>query len=158
MSLQITDDEDYMRAALTQARIASEKGEVPVGAVLVDSAGKIVAAAHNLCETKNDATAHAEMLAIANASKILGRWRLTDLTLYVTLEPCPMCAGACLMSRIGRIVYGAVDIRAGACESLFNITSHPALFFQAKVTAGVLEDECAALLKQFFAARRNKKG
>ena len=155
MSLQTTEDENYMRAALAEAQKAFALGEVPVGAVLVNKDNELIAAAHNLCEKNQDATQHAEMCAIKEAVRRLRRKYLTDCTLYVTLEPCPMCAGACLMSRIGRIVYGAVDIRAGACESLFNVTDNPALYFRAQITAGVLEDECAALLKKFFAARRN---
>ena len=157
VSLQTTDDEKNMRAALAEAQKAFALGEVPVGAVFIDDAGKIITAAHNLCETRNDAAAHAEMLALNDAAAILKRRYFTDCTLYVTLEPCPMCAGACLMRRVGRIVYGAVDVRAGACESLFNVTNNPALFFRAKITAGVLEDECAALLKKFFAERRAKQ-
>ena len=107
-------------------------------------------------EAWQDATAHAEVVAIREACKALGHWRLTDLTLYVTIEPCPMCAGAIVMSRISRLVYGGMDAKAGACESLFNIPGHPALNHRPEVTAGVLEDECIALVKKFFRARREK--
>ena len=147
-------DEDYMREALREAQAAYDIGEVPIGAVLVDEAGQIVARGHNLRETAHDATAHAEMIAIRAACEALGRWRLTGLTLYVTIEPCPMCAGAIVMSRVDRVVYGSTDAKAGACESLFNIPGHPALNHAPVMTAGVLQDECAAIMKRFFRERR----
>lgn len=143
-----------MKLALAEARRAHELGEVPIGAVLVDGEGEIVSTGYNLRETEHDATAHAEMVAIRAACEKLGRWRLTGLTLYVTIEPCPMCAGAIVMSRLDRIVYGSTDSRAGACESIFNIPGHPALNHTPEVTAGVLAEECRQIMKDFFRARR----
>ena len=147
-------DWEYMAIALDEARLAMESGEVPVGAVLIDDEGGVVVRAHNMCEAERDATAHAEILAIREAGRKLTRWRLTGCTLYVTLEPCPMCAGAIMSARISRLVYGATDARAGAVESIFNIPGHPSLAPSPIITAGVMEDECKALLQSFFAARR----
>lgn len=147
-------DQEYMRIALEEARLAMLQGEVPVGAVLIDDEGGVVIRAHNRRETETDATAHAEILAIREAGKRLSRWRLTGCTLFVTIEPCPMCAGAIMASRISRLVYGAPDARAGAVESIFNIPGHPSLAPAPEITAGVLEDECKLLLKNFFAVRR----
>ena len=151
------EDAFYMRAALAEAAQAYALGEVPIGAVLVDEAGEIVARGHNLRERDHDATAHAEMIAIRAACELLGRWRLSGLTLYVTIEPCPMCAGAIVMSRVDRVVYGGTDYKAGACESLFNIPGHPALNHHPEVTAGVLAEECAGIMKRFFRERRARK-
>ena len=151
------EDAFYMRAALAEAAQAYALGEVPIGAVLVDEAGAIVARGHNLRERDHDATAHAEMIAIRAACERLGRWRLSGLTLYVTIEPCPMCAGAIVMSRVDRVVYGGTDYKAGACESLFNIPGHPALNHHPEVTAGVLPEECADIMKRFFRDRRARK-
>lgn len=151
------EDAFYMRAALAEAAQAYALGEVPIGAVLVDEAGEIVARGHNLRERDHDATAHAEMIAIRAACECLGRWRLSGLTLYVTIEPCPMCAGAIVMSRVDRVVYGGTDYKAGACESLFNIPGHPALNHYPEVTAGVLAEECADIMKRFFRDRRARK-
>ena len=151
------EDAFYMRAALAEAAQAYALGEVPIGAVLVDEAGEIVARGHNLRERDHDATAHAEMIAIRAACERLGRWRLSGLTLYVTIEPCPMCAGAIVMSRMDRVVYGGTDYKAGACESLFNIPGHPALNHHPEVTAGVLAEECADIMKRFFRERRARK-
>lgn len=151
------EDAFYMRAALAEAAQAYALGEVPIGAVLVDEAGEIVARGHNLRERDHDATAHAEMIAIRAACERLGRWRLSGLTLYVTIEPCPMCAGAIVMSRVDRVVYGGTDYKAGACESLFNIPGHPALNHHPEVTAGVLAEECADIMKRFFRYRRARK-
>ena len=152
------DDAGFMKEALKEAQAAFNAGEVPIGAVLVDPAGAIVARAHNMRETWRDGTAHAEIIALREAAKKLGRWRLSGLTLYVTVEPCPMCAGALVMSRVDRVVYGATDAKAGACESLFNIVGHPALNHQLEMRAGVLEDECRAIMKRFFQERRRKRG
>lgn len=152
------DDAGFMKEALKEAQAAFDAGEVPIGAVLVDPAGAIVARAHNMRETWRDGTAHAEIIALREAAKKLGRWRLSGLTLYVTIEPCPMCAGALVMSRVDRVVYGATDAKAGACESLFNIVGHPALNHQLEMRAGVLEDECRAIMKRFFQERRRKRG
>lgn len=150
------DDEKYMREALAEAEKAYASGEVPIGAVLVGADGAIISRAHNLRETGHDATAHAELMAIQAACASLGRWRLTGCTLYVTIEPCPMCAGAIVMSRVDRVVYGALDAKAGACESVFNIPGNPALNHSPQMTAGVLELECAGIMKRFFAERRAK--
>ena len=150
----MSKDQEYMAIALDEARLAMQYGEVPVGAVLIDDEDGIVVRAHNMCEREHDATAHAEMLAIREAGKRLSRWRLTGCTLYVTLEPCSMCAGAIMASRISRLVYGATDARAGAVESIFNIPGHPALAPAPNITAGVMEDECKALLQKFFSMRR----
>ena len=147
-------DRECMALALDEARLAMESGEVPVGAVLIDDGGGVVVRAHNLRETERDATAHAEILAIREAGRRLSRWRLTGCTLYVTLEPCPMCAGAIMAARVSRLVYGAPDARAGAVESIFNIPGHPSLAPAPEITAGVMEDECRALLQIFFAGRR----
>lgn len=152
------DDAGFMKEALKEAQAAFDAGEVPIGAVLVDPAGAIVARAHNMRETWRDGTAHAEIIALREAAKKLGRWRLSGLTLYVTIEPCPMCAGALVMSRVDRVVYGATDAKAGACESLFNIVGHPALNHQLEMRAGILEDECRAIMKRFFQGRRRKRG
>ena len=150
-------DAIFMRCALDEAQKAYDLGEVPIGAVLVGADGAIVARGHNLRETWHDATAHAEMVAIQEACRRLGRWRLAGLTLYVTIEPCPMCAGAVVMSRLDRVVYGSTDAKAGACESLFNIPGHAALNHRPAVTAGVLQEECAGIMKRFFRERRKKK-
>ncbi len=150
----MNDDRKYMEIALDEARQAMEAGEVPVGAVLIDDEGGVVVRTHNLCESERDATAHAEILAIRAAGKRLAGWRLSGCTLYVTLEPCPMCAGAIMAARISRLVYGAPDARAGAVESIFNIPGHPSLAPSPSITAGVMEDECKAVLQRFFATRR----
>ncbi len=148
-----------MREALQEAQLAYELGEVPIGAVLVDQAtGEIVARGHNMRESWKDATAHAELIVIQEACRELGRWRLSGLTLYVTIEPCPMCAGAIVMSRLDRIVYGSTDSRAGACESVFNIPGNEHLNHHPEVTAGILQEECAGIMKRFFRERREKKG
>ena len=148
------NDETNMSIALELAEEAAEAGEIPVGAVIVDDTGTIVAAARNECEAIPDATAHAEILAIRRASELLGSWRLTDCTLYVTLEPCPMCAGAIVNSRLKRLVYGAADSHMGAVESILNIPGHPSLGSGLQVRAGVMEQECRELLQRFFANRR----
>ena len=149
------NDEEYMGLALVEARKAYELGEVPIGAVVVKD-GEVIATAYNLRETGHDATAHAEVLAVRKACEKIGHWRLTGATLYVTIEPCPMCAGALVMSRIDRLVYGAADYKAGAVESLFNITNHSRLNHRIKVRAGVREEECRNLMKDFFRERRKK--
>ena len=142
-----------MGLALAEARLAAEEGEVPIGAVLVQN-GAVISRAHNRRENDKDATAHAEMLVIRDACQKLGRWRLSGTTLYVTIEPCPMCAGALVMSRVDRLDYGSPDYKAGAVESLFNITSHPALNHRLEVTAGIRQEECAAAMQAFFRKRR----
>ena len=152
----LKDDAYYMGLALREAEDALSEGEVPIGALVVTEAGGIASKAHNNREAWHDATAHAEIVAIRAACAKLGRWRLTGCTLYVTLEPCPMCAGALVMSRMRRLVYGLPDSKAGAAESLFNIVNNSTLNHRLQVTAGVREDDCGALLKKFFAGRRPK--
>ena len=148
-------DKENMRLALAEALQAYNEGEVPIGAVLVDNeSGILVCKNHNLIEQLNDATAHAEILVLREASQKLKRRRLTNCTLYVTLEPCAMCAGALVLSRVERLVYGAVDSKFGAAESLFNVVNNPALNHQIKVTAGILEIESRELLQKFFNERR----
>jgi tRNA(adenine34) deaminase len=142
-----------MEAALDQARLAAAEGEVPVGAVVL-SDGEVIAARHNERERLADPTAHAEMLALRDAATVLGDWRLSSLTLVVTLEPCPMCAGALVAARLGRVVFGAADPRAGACGSLYNVCVDPRLNHEVEVTAGVMAAECGALLTSFFAEKR----
>jgi Cytosine/adenosine deaminases len=148
MNTSILNDDYYMRQALNEARLAFDKNEVPIGAVVVCQ-DRIIARAHNLTETLNDVTAHAEMQAITAAANVLGGKYLTNCTLYVTLEPCPMCAGGLLWSQISKIVYGAKDERKG--YSLF--TPH-LLHPKTIIKSGVLEDDCASLLKEFFMQRR----
>ena len=147
-------DHQVMGLALDEARLALGEGEVPVGAVLVDAQGTVVASDHNRREQNSDPTAHAEILVLAAAAKARGDWRLTDLTLYVTLEPCPMCAGAAVNARLARIVYGAPDPKAGAAWSLYNIVQDSRLNHRCQVTAGVRADEVAELMASFFATRR----
>lgn len=147
------DDNYYMGLALAEARKAYAMGEVPIGAVLVID-GAVLASAHNMRETWRDATAHAEMIVIQQACRKLRRWRLTGAALYVTIEPCPMCAGALVMSRIDRLIYGGTDYKAGAVESIFNVVQNQALNHQMAVTAGVRADECTELMKDFFRQRR----
>ena len=149
------DDNYYMGLALLEARQAYSLGEIPIGAVLVVG-DEVVASAHNMRETWNDATAHAEVIVIREACQKLGRWRLTGATIYVTIEPCPMCAGALVMSRVDRLVYGSSDYKAGAVESIFNVVQHDALNHRLEVTAGVRGQECSALMKDFFRERRKK--
>jgi tRNA(adenine34) deaminase len=145
-----------MRQALALAREALALGEVPVGAV-VARPGRIVSQAFNLRETLHDPTAHAERLALTLAGRALGTWRLDGCTLYVTLEPCAMCAGAVVQSRIDRVVYGARDPKAGACESLYRLASDPRFNHRAVLQGGLLTEECGDLLTQFFQARRRPK-
>jgi len=142
-----------MRLALDEARAASDHDDVPVGAVLLDPSGATVAAAGNERELAQDPTAHAELLALRRAAKILGSWRLTDHTLVVTLEPCTMCAGALVLARVSRLVFGAYDAKAGAVASLWDVVRDPRLNHRVEVRGGVLEAECGALLRDFFTAR-----
>jgi tRNA(adenine34) deaminase len=147
------EDREAMAVALDEARAAAAHGDVPIGAVIVRD-GAIVARRHNEREVRQDPTAHAEVLAIRDVAEELGRWRLDDCTLYVTLEPCVMCAGAIVNARIARLVYGAADLKAGATASLYNVCADPRLNHNPPVTHGVLADECAALLTGFFADLR----
>jgi tRNA(adenine34) deaminase len=147
-------DEKWMKIALEEATLAALEGEVPVGAVVVRN-GELISRAHNRCERDRDATAHAEMLAIREASRVLGSWRMEDCTLYVTLEPCPMCTGAVINARIGRVVFAAKDARAGAMGSLVDLTAYP-LQSRPACTVGVLQDEALSLLRAFFEDLRQK--
>lgn len=147
----------FMGLALDEARVAAVRGEVPVGCVLVDRAGAVIGRGHNLRELLNDPTAHAEMIAMRQASLALGSWRLEDVTAYVTLEPCPMCAGAIVNARVGRVIYGATDMKAGACESLYRITSDERLNHRPQMFSGVMADQCAGLLKDFFKKLRDDR-
>lgn len=147
-------DEAYMRLALEQARLAAVLGEVPVGAVMVRD-GQVVAQGYNRRETDQSALAHAEILVIRDACHAVGSWRLTDCTLFVTLEPCSMCAGAIINARVGRVVYGARDARLGCCGSVANLFAMP-LDHRPLLTRDVLAEECGALLSEFFAALRER--
>jgi tRNA(adenine34) deaminase len=146
-------DTRAMRLALAEAEAAVSHGDVPVGAVVLVG-GEVIASRHNERELLGDPTAHAEILALRDAASALGTWRLDEATLVVTLEPCAMCAGALVAARVGRLVYGAVDPKAGACGSLYQICGDPRLNHELPVTAGVLEDVAGALLTGFFASRR----
>jgi tRNA(adenine34) deaminase len=155
------NDEFYMGEALKEARKAFEEGEVPVGAVIVHESrgqeGKIIARAHNQVETLHDATAHAEMIAITQAEEHLGNWRLQDCTIYVTLEPCMMCCGAIVLSRMRRLCYGARDEKAGAVESLGNFLATPGLNHRVEVTPGIRQEDCSEILREFFQKVRENK-
>ena len=146
-------DDVLMGLAIEEARAAIEHGDVPVGAVVVVD-GAVIARRHNERELSNDPTAHAEMLAVRDAAAASGSWRLEGATVVVTLEPCPMCAGALQQARVARVVYGAADMKAGACGSLYNLGADPRLNHEFDVQHGVRADECAALLSDFFAERR----
>jgi tRNA(adenine34) deaminase len=146
-------DEYFMRLALREARLALEHHDVPIGAVLV-AGGELLAAGHNERELRHDPTAHAEILALRHAAATIGSWRLLDSTLYVTLEPCTMCAGAIVLARVPRVVYGASDPKAGAAGSVLDVLSQPCLNHRPAVAGGLLAQESAALLTDFFASRR----
>jgi tRNA(adenine34) deaminase len=148
-------DHQWMQLALAEARSAATRGEVPVGAVVIVD-GTLVAAASNTRELAADPTGHAELTAIREAAKVLGRWRLHDATLYVTLEPCPMCAGAIVNARIPRLVYGATDPKAGAVRSLYQLCDDPRLNPRLQIEAGVLAEEGGALLREFFQKKRSR--
>ena len=142
-----------MRLAISEALKAYQEGEVPIGAVLIDEDGILISANHNRIEQLDDATAHAELLILRDATKIFGRRKISTCTLYVTVEPCPMCAGALVLCRVKRLVYGTTNSKFGACESIFNVTNNPALNHQLEVTAGVLEKNCRELMQKFFRER-----
>jgi tRNA(adenine34) deaminase len=146
-------DESFMRLALAEARRAEVHGDVPVGAVVVAD-GRVIGTGHNERELRKDPTAHAEILALREAAAHLGSWRILDSVMYVTLEPCAMCAGAIVLARLPRVVYGASDAKAGAAGSVMNLLDVPELNHRPGVAGGVLGDECAELLRAFFAARR----
>ena len=143
-----------MQAALTLAKVAADKGDVPVGAIVVNDSGQIIGTGQNLREQSNDPTDHAEIVAIRNAAQKIGSWRLDDLTLVVTLEPCVMCAGAILQSRIKRLVFGAFDEKAGAVGSVVDVIRDPRALSKVEVVSRVLEDQCAQVLKDFFNTKR----
>jgi tRNA(adenine34) deaminase len=146
-------DEHFMRLALREAERASAHEDVPIGAVLV-SDGEVAAATHNERELRQDPTAHAEILALREAARQASSWRLLDAVIYVTLEPCAMCAGAIVLARVARVVYGASDPKAGACGSVLDVLSEPRLNHRPDVSAGLLAEDCGALLSGFFASRR----
>jgi tRNA(adenine34) deaminase len=150
-------DEVFMRAAIDEARLAGNDGDVPVGAVVVDSSGVIIGRGRNRREVCQDPTAHAEVEAIRDAARNRGAWRLIGTTVYVTLEPCPMCAGALVNARVSRVVYGCKDLKAGAVDTHFAIGRLIGLNHRFEVQADVLYDECVSLLRAFFAARRKNK-
>ena len=154
--IEAKQDERYMQAAIDAAGIAEENADVPIGAVVVYK-GRIIGRAYNQREQLKDPTAHAEIIALTQAAAFLESWRLNDCTMYVTLEPCPMCAGALVLGRLDRLVYGCDDPKAGACGSLYNIVQDERLNHRLEITAGVLANECTALLSSFFQQKRNKQ-
>jgi tRNA(adenine34) deaminase len=147
------DDQRYMQTAIEQAKIAEENGDVPIGAVIVYN-DQIIGKAYNQREQLNDPTAHAEIIAITQAAAFLESWRLHDCTMYVTLEPCCMCAGALVLARMNRLVYGCDDPKTGAVKSLYNIVQDERLNHRLEVTSGILADECSKILQEFFLQRR----
>ena len=150
----MTPDEEFLRLAIAEARTAEAHGEVPVGAVIVRN-GDIIATGRNRVIADSDPTAHAEIVALRAAGKALGNYRLLDCDLYVTLEPCAMCASAIMHARVRRLIYAASDPKAGACGSVLSVLNHPQLNHRVEVTSGLLADECGAMLTAFFRARRN---
>lgn len=150
-------DQQFMRIAIDAAKIAEENGDVPIGAVIVHQS-QIIAKAYNQREQLKDPTAHAEIIALTQAAAAMESWRLEGCTMYVTLEPCPMCAGALVLARIDRLVYGCDDPKTGACGSLYNIVQDERLNHRVEVTSGVLADDCTALLQEFFVSRRGESG
>ena len=146
---------EFMELALAEARMAMGHGDVPVGAVAVVGGQEVVSRRHNERELRGDPTAHAELLALRDAAAVLGGWRLDAVTLVVTLEPCVMCAGALVAGRVGRVVFGAADLKGGACGSLYNVCADPRLNHEVPVTVGVRADECAAVLAEFFEGMRS---
>ncbi|CAM4034262.1 tRNA adenosine(34) deaminase TadA [Mesobacillus zeae] len=152
----IQDDEKYMLEAIKEGEKARELGEVPIGAVIVHD-GEIISRAHNLRETKQSSIAHAEILALDEACRNLGTWRLEDAELYVTLEPCPMCAGAIMLSRVRRVVYGAADPKGGCAGTFMNLLDDERFNHQSEVVRGVLEEQCGAMLSDFFRELRKRK-
>jgi len=156
MMVEPSNEEYFMREALRQAQKAYDAGEVPVGAVVVFG-GKIVGRAHNQVELLKDATAHAEMVALTQAEAALRDWRLTNCDLYVTKEPCPMCAGALVHTRVRRVIFGCPDPAAGAAGSLINLLQMPSLNHRCEIVSGILQNECAAILQNFFRQRRSEQ-
>lgn len=156
--LTIPDDAHYMRQAFRQAEVAYDAGEVPIGCVIIDVKGRVIGKGYNQVERLKDPTAHAEVLAITAACQTLENWRLEDCTLYVTLEPCPMCAGAILNSRIARVVYAAPDKRFGACGTCSDVLTGNALNREVQVSGGIMADDSLALIRGFFQEMRARKG
>jgi len=156
LMIELCGDDYFMREALRQALKGSKADEVPVGAVVV-RAGKIIGRAHNQVELLNDATAHAEMLALTQAEAAVGDWRLTDCDLYVTKEPCAMCAGALVHTRIRRVIFGCTDPSAGAAGSVINLLQMPGFNHRCDIASGVMHNECAAILRDFFRKRRDEQ-
>ncbi|PLR89846.1 tRNA adenosine(34) deaminase TadA [Bacillus sp. T33-2] len=156
MDIQCDLDEFYMKQAISEARKACEIGEVPIGTVIVLN-GEVISRGHNLRETKQSSVAHAEILAIEKACEQLGTWRLENAVLYVTLEPCPMCAGAIMLSRISRVVYGAKDPKGGCAGTFMNLLQDERFNHQSEVISGVLEEECGEMLSDFFRQLRERK-
>lgn len=152
---QAQKDQQYLRAAITAAKIAEENGDVPIGAVIVYQ-NRIIARAYNQREQLADPTAHAEIIALTQAAAALQNWHLNGCTMYVTLEPCPMCAGALVLARMDRLVYGCDDPKTGACKSLYNIVTDGRLNHRLEVTSGVLQEQCRQQLQEFFARRREQ--
>ncbi|MCB1278684.1 tRNA adenosine(34) deaminase TadA [Prosthecobacter sp.] len=150
------DDEHFMREALRQARKAAKQDEVPIGAIIVHQ-GNVIGRAWNQVETLKDATAHAEMLALTQAESALGDWRLNECDLYVTKEPCPMCAGAIMHCRVRRVIFGCPDVKGGAAGGFWNLLQAPNLNHRTEITAGVLNDDCVCILKEFFAEARRRR-
>lgn len=148
------NDLDYMHEALNEAQKALVLDEVPIGAVVVDKMGRIIGRGHNLCESTHDATAHAEINALKDAGQKMVNWRLTDCTLYVTMEPCPMCAGALINARIKRVVYGANEYRFGSAGTLLNLLQFPAFEHNVLITGPILPEECAKIVSDFFQNKR----
>jgi tRNA(adenine34) deaminase len=157
MSAGTPDDVRLMREALAEARLALAHDDVPIGAVVVHE-GRVIGRGHNEREHLADPTAHAEVTALRRAAQALGSWRVLDATLYVTLEPCAMCAGAIVLARVPRVVFGTADPKAGAAGSVLDVLAEPRLNHRPEVLGGVLADECSALLRDFFAARRPARG
>ena len=155
MMIEPPNDQYFMREALRQAQKAGDAGEVPVGAVVV-FAGKIIGRAHNQVELLKDATAHAEMLALTQAEAAVGDWRLTECDLYATKEPCAMCAGALVHTRVRRVIFGCADPAVGAAGSVMNLLQMPGLNHRCEIASGILQDECAAILQNFFRKRRGE--
>lgn len=149
------DDERYMRMAIDQAYIAEENGDAPIGCVIVYE-NQVIAKAYNQREQLNDPTAHAEIIALTQAAEFVGNWRLNGCTIYVTLEPCPMCAGALVLGRLDRLVYGVEDPKTGAVKSLYNIVQDKRLNHRLEVTAGILQEDCRKQLQEFFLRRRRE--
>ena len=151
----LATDQRYMRTAIDQAYIAEENGDVPIGCVIVHE-NRVIAKAYNQREQLHDPTAHAEIIALTQAAEYIGNWRLHDCTIYVTLEPCPMCAGALVLGRLDRLVYGTDDPKTGAVKSLYNIVQDERLNHRLEVTSGILADDCKAQLQAFFQRRRQE--